>query len=188
MQDILKMASQVLTKPGTNKTERAGYNSDFFLWTQQQAAALRHVGKHAEIDIINLATEIEDLGKRDRRSLESHCATVIEHLYKLAASPSQKPASGWIHTIQRHQDEIASILEDSPSLLKIIEERWDKVVIRGARAAQTSLALEDGIHSLAPYTIPCRELLGENFSIQNWVEHYRLVQKAHLSTLKKKES
>ena len=42
------------------------YDTDFYLWTQQQAALLRQ-GQTMELDMANLAEEIEDMGK-DRKS------------------------------------------------------------------------------------------------------------------------
>ena len=57
------------------------YDTDFFLWTQVQAAALRD-GKAQELDWANLAEEIESLGKSDRRALGSHLEGLVMHLLK----------------------------------------------------------------------------------------------------------
>src|SRR3546814_11049468 len=74
----------VLRKAGTGT---AAYDEDFYLWSRMQAERLRALKlRPADLDIENIATEIEDLGKRDFRSLQSHCATAIEHLLKLAWS------------------------------------------------------------------------------------------------------
>src|SRR3546814_18489030 len=66
----------------------------------------------AELDIENIATGIEDLGKRDFRSLQCHCATAIEHLLKLAWSIRDEPRAGWLATIRRHRAEIHLLLQD----------------------------------------------------------------------------
>src|SRR6266540_2033959 len=47
------------------------YDTDFYQWTQEQAARLRE-GALSDLDVINLAEEIESLGKSDRRALGSH--------------------------------------------------------------------------------------------------------------------
>ena len=50
------------------------YDMGFYVWTQRQAAAMRAMPREAagrEIDIDHLAEEIEDLGKRDLREVES---------------------------------------------------------------------------------------------------------------------
>ena len=49
------------------------YDTDFFAWTQRQATALA-AGKAAELDWLNLAEEIERLGKSDLRQLENRLA------------------------------------------------------------------------------------------------------------------
>ena len=46
------------------------YDTDFYAWTQQQAAALRQKA-FAALDLEHLAEEIESMGKRDRRAVES---------------------------------------------------------------------------------------------------------------------
>ena len=46
------------------------YDTDFYRWTQTQAAALRTKDVEA-LDLDNLAEEIESLGRSDRRSIGS---------------------------------------------------------------------------------------------------------------------
>jgi hypothetical protein len=70
------------------------YECDFFAWTQQQAELLRHAAARkptSELDLRNLAEEIESLGKRDRRALASHIARIAEHLLKLHHSRAEEP-------------------------------------------------------------------------------------------------
>jgi hypothetical protein len=59
------------------------YHRDFFAWTQQQAVLLRHAATHeptSDLDLENLAEEIESVGKRDHRALISRIARITEHL------------------------------------------------------------------------------------------------------------
>ena len=63
---------------GTNGTR---YDEDFYTWTQEQAALLREGAVH-ELDLTNLAEEIESLGKSDRRALGSHLRNLVLHLLK----------------------------------------------------------------------------------------------------------
>jgi hypothetical protein len=44
------------------------YDTDFYQWTQTQAAALRQKD-FAALDLANLAEEIDSLGKSDRRAI-----------------------------------------------------------------------------------------------------------------------
>lgn len=45
---------------------KAIYEEDFFLWTQQQAVFLKQ-GSLDRLDTMNLAEEIESMGKRDSK-------------------------------------------------------------------------------------------------------------------------
>jgi hypothetical protein len=65
------------------------YDHDFFLWTQEQAAALRCAkASNLPLDWENLAEEIESLGKSDRRELTSQITRILQHLLKLTVSPA----------------------------------------------------------------------------------------------------
>ena len=58
------------------------YDRDFFLWTQEQAAALRAVRKsNLPLDWDNLAEEIESLGKSQRTELNSQVRRILRHLF-----------------------------------------------------------------------------------------------------------
>jgi len=101
------------------------YDEDFFAWSQQQAEALRAAargGSNQPLDWENLAGEIEDLGKSDRRELRSRLALIIEHLVKLTYSRARDPRRNWRETVRRERAEVERILEDSPSLRREIPD------------------------------------------------------------------
>jgi Domain of unknown function DUF29 len=92
------------------------YDRDFFLWTQEQAAALRAVRKsNLPLDWDNLAEEIESLGKSDRRQLRPQIRRILRHLFKLEVSRALDPRAGWSTTIRDSRSEIEDVLQDSPS-------------------------------------------------------------------------
>jgi hypothetical protein len=93
---------------------RVGYEEDLFAWTQEQAALLR---AHAQdgLDWENLAEEIESMGRRDRRELESRLAVVLLHLLKWQAQPALRGTS-WRSTLRIQRREIRRLLKQSPSL------------------------------------------------------------------------
>jgi Domain of unknown function DUF29 len=58
------------------------YERDYYAWLQDQVRALRE-HRSEDVDWENVAEEIEDLGKSERRGISSHLATLVEHLLKL---------------------------------------------------------------------------------------------------------
>jgi hypothetical protein len=98
------------------------YDQDFFLWTREQAAALRRAkDSNLPLDWENLAEEIESLGKSDRRELTSQIRRILRHLLKLAVSPAVEPRAGWSSTILDARTEIDDVLRDSPSLRREVD-------------------------------------------------------------------
>jgi hypothetical protein len=98
------------------------YDRDFFLWTQEQAAALRAVRKsNLPLDWDNLAEEIESLGTSQRTELNSQVRRILRHLFKLEASPAADPRAGWRTTVRDARVEIEDLLEGSPSLRRQID-------------------------------------------------------------------
>jgi hypothetical protein len=93
---------------------RFRYEDDLFAWTQEQAALLR---AHAAdgIDWENLAEEIESMGGRDRRNLESRLTVILSHLLKWQAQPALRGAS-WRKALRTQRREIRKLLKQSPSL------------------------------------------------------------------------
>jgi hypothetical protein len=91
-----------------------GYDDDFFRWTQHQAKLLR-AGRFDLADVANLATEIEDMGKRDRRALGSRLEVLIMHLLKWQFQPEMR-AGSWRGAIRTQRGKVLSILADSPGL------------------------------------------------------------------------
>ena len=94
----------------------ATYETDFYLWTQQQADLLRQGPfNRVDLDLANIAEEIESMGKSDRRAIESHLFVILLHLLKWQFQPSRRGKS-WRLSIWNGRLDIARLLKDSPSL------------------------------------------------------------------------
>lgn len=114
----------------------ADYDGDFYNWTMAQAELLRGLKwRPAGVDVENLATEIQELGKRDFRSLQSHCSTVLEHMLKTLWATNLEPLAGWTLTVRRHYAEVRMLIEDGSSLAMKLSEKWPDVVHRAVIAA-----------------------------------------------------
>ncbi|CAK0740933.1 DUF29 domain-containing protein [uncultured Gammaproteobacteria bacterium] len=94
------------------------YEADYYSWSQEQAAMLR-AGRLDQIDLENLAEEIESLGRSDRRSLGSQLQRAMMHLLKWRYQP-EMGGNSWRRSIREARKEVAVLLEDSPSLVRMV--------------------------------------------------------------------
>lgn len=98
------------------------YEHDFFDWTQTTAALIR-AGKWYEVDPESLAEEVESLGARDHRELRRRLQRLATHLLKWQYQASgRQTGHSWRSTIRTQRDEIAALLEQSPSLRRTVPE------------------------------------------------------------------
>ncbi len=138
------------------------YDEDFFRWTEEQAAALRHAkGSNLPLDWENLAEEIESLERSDRRELRSQITRIARHLLKLEASHAAEPRAGWRSIVREARSEIEGVLDDSPSLRREAEA----MIKRQIRAA-AELAADDLLqHGESGYAV-WKRLEGEEYTEQ----------------------
>lgn len=89
------------------------YDLDFAEWARRNAELLRS-GRASEADLEHIAEEIEDMGKRERRSLHTRLVRLIEHLLKWKYQPDRR-GSSWARTIVVQRREIRRLLDENPS-------------------------------------------------------------------------
>lgn len=121
---------------------KALYEEDTVAWAENQAAALRAAaqgGSNQVLDWENLAEEIEDLARSQRRELRSQVRRIVEHLIKLEHSPAIDPRAGWRESIRDARDKIEDVLKESPSLQSELPKIIQDETKRGARRAIASL-------------------------------------------------
>ncbi len=128
------------------------YEKDYYLWLKNTANLLREKNL-AGLDIPHLIEEIEDMGKRERRSLYSNLKILLMHLLKYRYQP-EKRSNSWRYTIEEHRQRIAEALLDSPSLKGYLLEIFDKCYqdAKKLAAKETGLALE-AFPTESPFTI-----------------------------------
>jgi hypothetical protein len=99
-----------------DKTEAVAgglYDEDFFEWTRRNAELMR-AGCFEQADIEHIAEEIEDMGKRVLRALDSHLEVLIAHLLKCQFQPEKRSAS-WHNTAAVQRTSVARLLARYPS-------------------------------------------------------------------------
>jgi Domain of unknown function DUF29 len=94
------------------------YERDYYTWTQEQARALRE-RRLEEVDWTNVAEEIEDLGKREKRALRSQLVRLLGHLIKFAYAREvmwTNNSRGWELSIRGARREALMYLDENPGL------------------------------------------------------------------------
>ncbi|WP_107669540.1 DUF29 domain-containing protein [Cyanothece sp. BG0011] len=97
------------------------YEQDFALWIKDTVNKLK-LGDFSQVDLENLIEEVDSLGKRDRRSLESRLITLFEHALKRRYVNLPDCYRGWEVTLNRTQQKLNQILNDSPSLRNFLQD------------------------------------------------------------------
>jgi len=137
-----------------------GYEQDFYAWTQRTADLLR-AGRFAEADIEHVAEEIEDMGRRDLRELNSRVQVLMKHLLKWQTQPKRRSRS-WSGTIASQRSELEGLLTQSPSLRPKLAgglgSNYDQAV--KLAAAETGLRKE-AFPPSCPYRV--EQLLDDDF-------------------------
>lgn len=95
-------------------TSASLYEQDYWLWLETTAKLLRS-GRLHEVDVDNLAEEIEDMGRSEKRSVESNLEVVLMHLLKYKYQPARR-SSSWRYTLLEHRNRLRKALRESPSL------------------------------------------------------------------------
>jgi hypothetical protein len=136
------------------------YEQDFYAWTVEQARLLR-AGELSVIDAVNLAEEIESMGRRDRRELENRLTVLLMHLLKWQMQPDQRSRS-WSATMREQRRQIEKLLRESPSLRPFVANALTRAYgdAREDAADETGLP-ESAFSAECPFTLD--EVLSRSF-------------------------
>jgi hypothetical protein len=115
------------------------YDTDLLAWAERQAAHLR-AGQLDRLDLEHLLEELEAMTGKLRRELKNRLRVLLAHLLKWQAQPRRRSRS-WAATIAEQRDQIAALLEESPSLRHDLQEAARSAYPRAVRLA----AIETGL-------------------------------------------
>ncbi len=127
------------------------YDKDFYHWLMRNAALLR-AKRFSEMDVENVAEELESMGKRDKRQLMSRLIVLLTHLLKWEFQP-EKRSGNWRASIREQRLRIGLLLDDSPSLRTSIEEKKNEVYETALFIAADETGIDD---ESFPKTCPYR--------------------------------
>ena len=133
---------------GQLSTRLNSYEQDFYAWTQEQAELLRS-GQLQLIDIQNLAEEVEDMGRAEKRELESRLEVLLMHLLKWQFQPSIRSRS-WQLTIKEQRLRLQRHLKQNPSLKAAIPDVFADVYQLAVVSAERETGL-DIFPDVCPY-------------------------------------
>ncbi len=116
------------------------YEEDFVAWADETARLLRE-GRLQDVDIEHLVEEVEGMANRDRRELLHRLTVLIHHLLKWQLQPDRRSRS-WALTITAQRDQLDGLLEQSPSLRRMLEDSISRVYPRAVRRASIETGLD----------------------------------------------
>ena len=140
--------------------KESSYEQDYYAWTEEQAVLLR-TGQVADLDVVNLAEEIEDMGRSQRRAVKSTLVVLLVHLLKYRFQ-SERQTNSWRATIREHRRRLRDEFADSPSLRLYAEQ----IFVTCYEDACEQAADETGLPSetfpaICPFTL--EQVLDRNF-------------------------
>lgn len=101
---------------------KALYDRDFQQWIEK---TINQLQKHEfeDLDIDYLIEELKDLGKSEKRTLESNLMILLAHLLKLQVQqdvPEMMKVS-WYNSVNEHRKRVQKNLKDTPSLKSYLD-------------------------------------------------------------------
>jgi len=100
------------------------YETDYYAWTQEQAAQLRRMREervNSPLDLEHLAEEIEDLGNDTLDKIEGLVVQILAHLLKLEHCPDPEPRNHWTAEVVEWRATVARRAQRSPTALKRLD-------------------------------------------------------------------
>jgi hypothetical protein len=137
------------------------YETDFCVWTQQQADLLRQ-GRLDELDVENVIEELATLGRSEFDAFTSALERLTQHLLKWQYQQAKRSKS-WLATIREQRKRIRKLLRKNPSFRARFEEALAEAYDDGRSDAafETELPLST-FPEQCPYT-------WEQLTDENWL-------------------
>lgn len=116
------------SEPCSMSDLEALYQTDFAAWAKRHVELLR-ARRFGELDIEHLLDELSDMGKSERRELESRLLILVAHLLKwehqyqaLSERWREFKGESWRDTIVEQRKQLAVLLRHSPGLKSVLAD------------------------------------------------------------------
>lgn len=127
------------------------YAKDYFTWTQEMVRALSE-HRIEDIDFENLAEEVSDLGKAEKRALKSQFERLVAHLLKWAYTDKKGHETSWSASISESRERILELLEENPGLKPLSQDLFATAYRQGVLWAMKDTN-QDVFPEKCPWTI-----------------------------------
>jgi uncharacterized protein (UPF0210 family) len=118
------------------------YEEDYYLWTQTMVENLKNKN-YSKVDWDNLIEEIDDMGKSQKRAVESLLLRLTEHLLKLKYWETEKERNKkhWQSEVVNFRVLLRKRLKESPSLKANLPEMYVEVLADSKQSIRKLFAL-----------------------------------------------
>jgi hypothetical protein len=122
------------------------YEEDYYLWTQTMVEKLKNKD-YLSVDWNNLIEEIEDMGKSQKRAVESLLLRLTEHLLKLKYWEAEKERNRrhWQSEVVNFRVLLRKRLKESPSLKANLAEIYEEILSDSKRSQSKLFDLPEQI-------------------------------------------
>ncbi len=104
------------------------HEKDFNLWVEGIKEAIQN-RDFENMDWDNLLDEIDDMGKSEKRSLDSYMQRLIEHILKLKywETERERCRNSWMREVTNFRNRIKRILKKNPSLHNYLKAEYSDI-------------------------------------------------------------
>lgn len=143
-----RSAAQSPRSVTTDGRPTSPYDADAYSWAMEQARLIRE-GRWNEVDLGNVAEEIESVARSEYHALQSNLARVIQHMLKWDYQEGRRTRS-WVGSIDVHRVRAGLRLRKSPRLKGELDE-----LLADAYALAVAYARKDTGFSRAVFPEAC---------------------------------
>ena len=153
------------------------YDEDILLWSEQQAHVIRRLAGARrdlpnELDVENVAEEIESVGRSELAAVESFMELILAHLIKLSAAPESTMDRHWRSELISFHGNMRRRYAESMRQRIAIADIWRQVREQAIAASAEPFETGQRMPVTCPFTLD--DLLSERIDISLLLDQFNL--------------
>jgi hypothetical protein len=122
------------------------HSQDFNLWIEEIKQKIQNQN-FVDMDWDNLLDEIDDMGKSEKRSLESYLQRLIEHILKLKYWELERERNyrHWRAEVANFRNQINRLLKRNPSFKRYMEEIYPEIFAEVVQVRSLEFDIPDDV-------------------------------------------